>query len=105
MMSSLLLITPLVINFDEGFEAEELLNVAIGVFALILMVLSLSAYRRTRLSRLLIVSAAFGLFAVEVVITQLDFFVFTLGFETEQIITTFMDFVILLLFFFAVIRK
>jgi hypothetical protein len=36
------------------------------IFALVLLALSLSAYRRTRLRRLVLVSLAFGLFAVEV---------------------------------------
>ena len=94
----------LVVNFDLDFETEELLNFAIGVFSLVLMALSLSAYRRTHLNRLLLVSAAFGLFALEVVIAQLDFFVFPLSENAEGAITALLDFVILLLFFFAVVR-
>ena len=93
------------VNFDEQFETEELLDVAIGVFALVLLALSISAYRKTRLRRLLIVSLAFLLFAVDVVIRQLDVLVFTLGFQTVQVISTAIEFVILLLFFLAVVVK
>lgn len=99
------LITSALVDFDQGFETEELLNVAIGVFALILLALSVSVYRKTHLSRLLIVSVAFGLFAIEVVIRQLDAFVFAVGFQTEQVIITIMEFIILLLFFLAVVVK
>jgi len=95
---------PLVVSFDEDFEAEELLNFAIGAFSLVLLALSLSAYRRTHLNRLLLVSAAFGLFAVEVVVTQLDFFIVPLSENAEGAITALLDFAILLLFFFAVVR-
>jgi len=95
---------PLVVDFDQDFEAEEILNFAIGAFSLVLLALSLSAYRRTHLNRLLLVSAAFGLFAVEVVVTQFDFFIFPLSENAEGAITALLDFVILLLFFFAVVR-
>jgi len=99
-----ILISPLV-DFDQGFETEEILNAGIAVFALILLVLTLSTYRRTKLRSLLLVSAAFGLFAVEVVIRQFDVFVFAVGYQTDQIITTVMEFIVLLLFFLAVVMK
>ena len=105
MMPMLLLASPSAVDLGQGFEAEEILDLAIAAFALVLLGLSLSAYRKTRLNRLLIVSAAFGLFAVEVVVRQLDFFVFAVGVETDEVITTLMEFVILLLFFLAVARK
>jgi len=98
------MVAPLVVNFDQDFETEEVLNFAIGAFSLVLLALSLSAYRRTHLNRLLLVSAAFGLFAVEVVVAQLDFFVVPLSENAEGVITALLDFVILLLFFFAVVR-
>jgi len=97
-------VAPLAVSFDQDFETEEVLNFAIGAFSLVLLALSLSAYRRTHLNRLLLVSAAFGLFAVEVVVTQLDFFVVPLSENAEGVITALLDFVILLLFFFAVVR-
>jgi hypothetical protein len=98
------LISPLV-DVDEGFETQEALDIAIAVFALVLLALSLSAYRKTRLRRLLLVSGAFGLFAVEVLIRQLDDFVFDVGFQTEQIVVAVMEFVILLLFFLAIVVR
>jgi hypothetical protein len=99
-----LLVSPLA-DVDHGFETREFLDFAIAIFALILLALSLSAYRKTRLRRLLLVSVAFGLFAVEVVIRQLDAFVFTFGLQTEQIIVGAMEFIILLLFFLAVLVR
>jgi len=98
------LISPLV-DIDQGFATQETLEVAIAIFALVLLALSLSAYRRTRLRRLLIVSGAFGLFAVEVLVRQLDDFVFNVGFQTEQIVVAAMEFVILLLFFAAIVVR
>ena len=97
-------ISPL-LDIDEGFATQEALDLAIAVFALILLALSLSAYRKTRLRRLLLVSVAFGLFAVEVVITQLDDFVFNVGEQTAQIVVAAMEFTILLLFFLAIVVR
>lgn len=99
-----LIISPLV-DIDEGFETQEGLDLAIAIFALILLALSLSAYRKTRLKRLLIVSVAFGLFAVEVGIGQLDDFVFAVGFQTDLLIVAMMEFIILLLFFVAIVVR
>jgi integral membrane sensor domain MASE1 len=104
MIHLLSMTVPLAVSFDQDFETEELLNFAIGAFSLVLLALSLSAYRRTHLKRLLLVSAAFGLFALEVVVNQLDFFVFPLSENSEGVLTALLDFVILLLFFFAVVR-
>ena len=101
---TMLVISPLV-NLDQGFETQELLDAAVGLFALVLCALSISAYRKTRLRRLMLVSVAFGLFAVDVAIRQLDSFVFAVGYQTDQIITTGMEFLILLLFFLALVTK
>ncbi|MGH9919949.1 MAG: hypothetical protein ACRD6W_13930 [Nitrososphaerales archaeon] len=98
------LVSPLV-DIDSGFELGEVLDIAIGVFALVLLALTLSAYRKTHLRRLLLVSVAFGLFAVEVGIRQLDDFVFDVGYQTDQIIVAVMEFFILLLFFLAVVVR
>jgi hypothetical protein len=98
------LISPLV-DIDEGFETQEGVDLAIAIFALILLALSLSAYRKTRLKRLLVVSAAFGLFAVEVGLAQLDDFVFAVGYQTDLLIVAVMEFVILLLFFVAIVVR
>ena len=97
-----MLVSPL-IDLDQGFDTQEVLDVAIAVFALVLFALSLSAYRKTHLRRLLLVSGAFGLFAVQIVIRQLDDFVFAVGYQTDQIVVAAMEFIILLLFFLAVV--
>jgi hypothetical protein len=104
MMPLVLLFSPLAV-FDQEFETEELLNLGIALFALVLLVLTLSTYRRTHLRRLLLVSAAFGLFAVEVAVRQLDAIVFAVGYQTDQVITAVMEFIVLMLFFLAVVMK
>ncbi len=98
------IISPL-LNFDQGLESQEVLDAAVGVFALLLFALSLSAYQKTHLRRLLVVSVSFALFAVEVAIRQLDVIVFAVGYQTDLVITTILELLILLLFFIAVVIK
>jgi len=94
-----------ILDSDAGPETQEVIEIAIAAFAVLLFALTLSAFRKTRLRRLLVVSVAFALFAVEVGILQLDDFVFTIGYATDQIVVAVMEFIILLLFFLAVIIK
>jgi hypothetical protein len=98
------IISPL-LNYDQGLESQEVLEAAVGVFALVLFALSLSAYRKTHLRRLLVVAIAFALFAVEVTVRQFDAIVFAVGYQTDLIITTILELLILLLFFVAVVMK
>ena len=99
-----LAISPLT-DFEEGFETQEVLDSAIAIFAMVLLALTLSAYRKTKLRRLILVSAAFGLFAVEVAIRQVDDFVLGLSDQTTMILVAGMEFVVLLLFFLAVVVR
>lgn len=98
------IISPL-INSDEQLESQEFLDIAVGIFALVLFALSLSAYRKTQLRSLLMVSIAFVLFAVDVAVRQLDSFVFAVGYQTDLIISTVLELLILLLFFLAVVVR
>jgi hypothetical protein len=90
---------------EIGQEVEEIIDIAIAVFASVLFILTLSAYRQTHLRRLRIVSVAFALFAVEVGIAQLDNFVFVVGYQVDRITVAAIEFAILFLFFLAVVAK
>ena len=87
---------------EEGTAA--LLNLAVGLFAVILLVLSLNAYRKTRLRRLLLVSAAFGFFALSVVVRNIEIFVLP-GIDVDEVLVTALELVMLLLFFLALVLR
>ncbi len=89
----------------DGFDLEELVSLAVGVFATILLVISLMSYRKTRLRKLLLVSAAFGLFATKTFLHHLNIFVFNWGVQTEDLVFNILDAVILVLFFLAITIK
>ena len=95
---------PLSLLLDIGeVEVYEYLNVVVAIVAVILLAISLIAYRKTNLRRLVLVSIAFGLFAVEAFIRELDELALVFGSGTEQIIVIVLDLAILLLFFLALV--
>jgi hypothetical protein len=96
----------LLASAETGEEAgtAALLNLAVAVFAIILLALSLSAYRKTRLRRLLLVSAAFGAFAASVAVRDIEIFIFP-GVDVDEVLVTCFELVALVLFFLALVVK
>ncbi len=86
-----------------GLEVEKLLNLGSGILATVLAVLTYLAYKRTQGQRLLYVSIAFSLFAIKGFLTSLELF----GIELSWIDPTasFLNFAILLCFFFGIVKK
>ena len=90
---------------SEGPDLSESLDFATGIFAAFLLVVSLFAYRRTKLKRLLFVSAAFGLYAFRAILPRLDIYLPTVEAATITAILSALGFVILALFFVAIVKK
>lgn len=107
MLGNILLIIK---NISEG-EGEQptipaSLDFASGIFAAFLLVISLLAYRHTKLKRLLFVSVAFGLFSFRAIIPRLDIFLPDLDLSANiETILSITGFVILGLFFLAIVKK
>lgn len=100
-------LTPLIeeTNFGQN-NLIEIFSLAVGVVAIILLVISLMSYKKVKLKRLLLISAAFALFAVKTMAMHIDL-VFpnvNIG-NVAELIFVFIDFMILLLFFLAVVKK
>jgi hypothetical protein len=89
----------------EGLDLAELFKLGSGVFALILLSISLLAYYRSRQRRLLFVSGAFGLYFIKIITEHLDLFFPNLETSFLDILLAFIDFIILLLFFLAIIKN
>jgi hypothetical protein len=89
----------------EAPDIPESLDFATGIFAAFLLVVSLFAYRRTKLTRLLFVSAAFGLYAIRAILPRLDILLPTVEATTTTVILSSIGFVILALFFVAIVKK
>jgi hypothetical protein len=95
----------------EEVEAEpyepitQAIQIAIAAFSLLLLGLSISAYKKTALKRMLYAAVAFGLFAVQMFFDYLEDAVE--GFDTaySDIIFFGITLAILVLFFIAIVRK
>jgi hypothetical protein len=88
-----------------GEEAgTAVLNLAVGLFAAVLLALSLNAYRRTRLRRLLLVSAAFGFFAASVAARNIEIFVLP-GVDVDEVMVAVLELLTLFLFFLALVLR
>ena len=75
-----------------------------GIFAAFLLVLSLIAYRNVRSKRLLLVSAAFGLFALRTLVSRADLLIPEPP-EVIELALALSGFGILALFFMAIVMR
>jgi hypothetical protein len=87
-----------------GLEAEKLFNFGSGLLAIVLFALTGIAYKRTKRKKLAYVSLAFMFFAVKGILMSTELF---LGDWAAWIdpVASFLDFAILLSFFFGVTKK
>ena len=89
----------------DPFSISDGLEVGIGIFSLILFALSITAYRNTGIKKILFAAAAFGLFAVQLLVDALED---SLEFIPENVADTLVPFItlaILILFFAAIVKK
>ena len=89
----------------EEVGLEELLQIGSGLFALGLFVISMIAYRRSRQNRILMVSASFFLYFLKMALQHIDIILPNLETSFIDLLVASSDFVILLLFFLAVVKK
>ena len=85
-------------------EIEQIIKIGIAALSVLLLALSLSAYRRTRVKRLLYAAAAFGLFALQMVVEYVED-ALGVGAPYASIVAPGFALAILLLFFLAIVRK
>ena len=81
------------------------IQIAIAAFSLLLLGLSISAYKKTALKRILYAAVAFGLFAIQIFFDYLEDAVEAFDTPYSDIIFYGMTLAILVLFFVAVIRR
>jgi len=86
-----------------GLELEKLLNLGSGILAIVLFLLTQTAYRRTRNKRLQYVSFAFVLFALKGFLMAHELFFREWSWVDPT--ASALDFAILLIFFFGIIKQ
>ena len=92
-------------EFEPYEPITQAIKIAIAVFSLLLLGLSISAYKKTALKRILYAAVAFGLFAIQMFFDYLEDAVE--GFDTaySDIIFFGITLAILVFFFIAIVRK
>jgi hypothetical protein len=90
---------------DKADYISDLFVFGSGLFARILFVLSLNAYRNLKTNRLLLVSFAFGIFSVNVILSKLDLFGVAIESSILDLILAILTFVALALFSMAIVRR
>jgi hypothetical protein len=94
--------------FEEGWydSLESVILAATGIFSLLLLALSILAYKRTGLRKIIFAAIAFSLFAIQLILGSLEE---TFGFLEEppigDILTASMTLAILVMFFLAIVKR
>jgi hypothetical protein len=97
---------PVDMDPEEAFEpAVQLIKIGIAAFSLLLLGLSISAYRKTALKGIIYAAIAFGLFAVQLFFDYLEDAVEGWEQPYNDVIFYAMTLAILVLFFLAVVRR
>ena len=90
----------------EPYEPiTQAIKIAIAAFSLLLLGLSISAYKKTSLKRLLYAAVAFGLFSLQMFFDYLEDAVPAFDTPYSDIIFFGITLAILVLFFMAIVRK
>ena len=89
---------------SSGIEIDELITIASSILATILFALTAVAYKRDGRKKLLYVGMAFLLFAIKGFLIASDIFFPEKGAWVDPT-ANFLDFAILLCFFFGIIKK
>ncbi len=90
------------ITVAPGIELNNYIAAATGLLALILFIITLTAYQRTRNKKLIYVAIAFGLFAIKGFMIAADVLIKS---NLVDPVAYFLDFAILLSFFLGIIKK
>lgn len=90
---------------DQYEPIVQIIKIAIAAFSLLLLGLSLSAYSKTKLKKIIYAAIAFGLFAVQLFFDYLEDAVPSFETAYNDIIFYAMTLAILVLFFVAVVRR
>ena len=86
-------------------NTDEILELIVGIFALFLFALSISAYKTIHLKKMIFAIAAFGLFAIESFIDYLEDVLPILDTPYIDILLAIISLAILVLFFLAFIKR
>ena len=89
---------------QSSLDVGQIINLAIMIFSLVLFALAITAYKNTKVKKIAFAAAAFALFAIQLAIEYVDEAVHILE-DQIDVVLSLITLGILLLFFFAVVKK
>ena len=110
MIESIVLISAflsnLMLNISlESETLEQIVNTGILCFSVLLFILSINAYRKTRLKIILYASIAFILFTIQLSLEIVEDTINTVENPYNELVVSSITLSILVLFFLAIVRK
>lgn len=101
----LILFSGLFLQTDIFENIETIIVTVTGIFSLLLLALSISAYRKTGLKKVIYAAIAFALFGIQLLFESLEDTFEVLDTGYGSVITSSMTLAILVLFFLAIVQK
>jgi len=93
-------------NQIQNISLDDIASIAIVILALILSSVSIVAYKKTGLSRLVLISIAFAFFGINVLLEHLGLLFPNLNITNSfALLNSLMNFLILMLFFIALVKR
>ena len=101
----LLAFSRLLLQTDLFENVETIIIAVTGIFSLLLLALSISAYRKTGLKKIIYAAAAFALFGIQLLFEVMEETFEFLDNGYGSVVTSSMTLAILILFFLAIVQK
>ena len=102
---SLILFSGLFLRTDIFENIETIIVAVTGIFSLLLLALSISAYRKTGLKRIIYAAIAFAMFGIQLLFESLEDTFEALDTGYGSVITSSLTLAILVLFFLAIVQR
>ena len=90
---------------SSPISLDQILSAFVLVICIVLLGISLVSYRKTKLSRMLMISGAFGFFALKILFEHFGVWILNWTAQTEVVASLGMDLVIVIFFFLALMVK
>ena len=101
----LILFSGLFLQTDIFENIETIIVAVTGIFSLLLLALSISAYRKTGLKRIIYAAIAFAMFGIQLLFESLEDTFEALDTGYGSVITSSLTLAILVLFFLAIVQR
>lgn len=97
--------TTIILQTEFAITVETLESILIGVISIVLLILSISSYRKTGVNNIKYAALAFGLFAFDVFVELIMEKYYYSNYPLQDLFHTTITLAILSLFFLSIIKK